>query len=322
MIRPPRFWQSSHHLASTLLQPAACVWNSVGRIKRRYANSRKTPIPSLCVGNVTIGGAGKTPTIIYIAAMLKASGANPAIATRGYGANLTAAVTRVDLQRHSALEVGDEALLLAHAAPCYVSRDRYAASVAAQADGATHILYDDGLQNPAIAYDRAILVVDGGYGFGNGQIIPAGPLRETPAAALARCQAMLIIGADAHHCAALAPPGIPVLTAELAPELPADFPRAKNFLAFAGIGRPEKFFDSCRAAGLSLVATKEFPDHQPYNAATLTALAQQAKNINAQLLTTAKDAVRLPPEWHEQVTIFLVTLHCTDPDALRPLLPR
>jgi tetraacyldisaccharide 4'-kinase len=322
MIRPPRFWQLPHHIASTLLQPAACVWDSVGRIKRHFVNSRKTPIFSICVGNVTIGGAGKTPTIIYIAAMLKASGANPVIATRGYGANIAAGVTRVDLQRHSAADVGDEALLLAHAAPCYVSRDRYAASVAAQAEGATHILYDDGLQNPAIAYDRAILIVDGGYGFGNGRIIPAGPLRETPAAALTRCQAMLIIGADVHHCAALAPPDMPVLTAELVPELPADFPGTKNFLAFAGIGRPEKFFDSCRAAGLSLAATKEFPDHQPYNSTTLTALAQQAKNLHAQLLTTAKDAVRLPPEWRAQVTIFPVTLRCTDPDALRQLLPR
>lgn len=322
MIRPPRFWQTPHHIASTLLQPAACVWDSVGRIKRHYANSRKTPIPSLCIGNVTIGGAGKTPTIIYIAAMLKASGANPAIATRGYGAPIGTGVTRVDLRLHSAKDVGDEAVLLARSAPCYVSRDRFSASVAANADGATHILFDDGLQNPAIAYDRAFVIVDGGYGFGNGRIIPAGPLREDPAAALARCQAMLIIGTDVHHCAARAQPDLPVLTAELVPELPPDFPRTKSFLAFAGIGRPEKFFQSCRTAGLSLAATKEFPDHHPYSIATLTALARQAKQLNAQLLTTAKDAVRLPPEWREQITIFPVTVRCSDPDALRQLLPR
>ncbi|MEQ1651827.1 MAG: tetraacyldisaccharide 4'-kinase, partial [Hyphomicrobium sp.] len=143
----------------------------MGRIRRQFTSSRKTPIPSICVGNVTIGGAGKTPTIIMLAAILKDLGARPAIAIRGYGAARITGVIRVDPQRQDAVEVGDEALLLARIAPCYVSRDRYAASLAAQADGATHILYDDGLQNPQIAYDRAVLVVDGGYGFGNGRII-------------------------------------------------------------------------------------------------------------------------------------------------------
>ena len=321
MIRSPQFWQSDNSVAAALLQPAACVWDGVGRIRRRCTVSRKTPIPSICAGNVTVGGAGKTPTIIMLAGLLRDAGARPAIATRGYGAKPEAGVTRVDLQRHNAAAVGDEALLLARAAPCYVSRDRYAAAVAAQADGATHILYDDGLQNPQIAYDCALLIVDGGYGFGNGRIIPAGPLRETPAAALARCRAMLIIGDDRYNCAALVPPGKPVLRAALVAELPADFPRMDKFLAFAGIGRPEKFFDSCRDAGLLLNDMVEFSDHHPYTVPELSALAQQAAALNARLLTTAKDAARLPPEWRDQIAVLPVSLHCADMAALRQLLP-
>ncbi|MGB4102006.1 MAG: tetraacyldisaccharide 4'-kinase [Alphaproteobacteria bacterium] len=321
MIRQPQFWRSGNSAIPALLQPVACFWDSLGRIRRRCVTGRKTPIPSICVGNVTVGGAGKTPATILLADLLRDSGGRPALATRGYGARLAPGVTRVDPQRHKATEVGDEALLLARTAPCYVSRDRYAAALAAQADGATHILYDDGLQNPQIAYDCALLIVDGGYGFGNGRIIPAGPLRETPAAALARCRAMLIIGSDSYDCAAQAPPGMPVLRAELVPELPADFPRMDHFLAFAGIGRPEKFFDSCHTAGLLLNDMIAFPDHHPYTIPELSALAQQAAALNARLLTTAKDAARLPPEWRDQIVVFPVTLHCADLAALRQLLP-
>lgn len=301
-----------------LLTPAAWGWAAATRWRRTHSNSRKTPIPSICIGNVTAGGAGKTPTALSIAQMLQQAGAKPAFGNRGYGTKQTEHCMRVNLAHHTAAQVGDEALLLAAVAPTYVCTDRYAASVAAAHDGATHIIYDDGLQNPQIAYDHAFLVVDGGYGFGNGRIIPAGPLREPIADALARCQAIIMIGADTHQLSASLS-SKPLLHGRLVPDTQA-IDKSEPYLAFAGIGRPEKFFTTCRDRGLQLTSTRSFPDHHTFTAVELVGLAQAAMEQRAQLITTTKDAARLSPAWRARVTVLPVTLQLDAPATLRQLL--
>lgn len=318
MIRAPDFWEQPNHPAAILLQPAAWVWEGVTRWRFAHGARAKTPLPSICIGNVTAGGAGKTPTAIALAQLLQERGAKPAFGNRGYGATPPAPCLQVDATRHTAMDVGDEALLLAAQAPCYVSADRMAAAQAAQADGASHILYDDGLQNPAIAYDRGLLVIDGGYGIGNAQIMPAGPLREPLQSALARVNGVIMIGDDAHDLTPLFGDK-PIFRATLEPDasgLALDEP----YFAFAGIGRPEKFFASCRSQGLQLAATRCFPDHHPFTAQELVGLAQKALEQQAQLITTAKDAARLSAAWRERVRVLPVALRFDTPETLTQLL--
>lgn len=318
MMRAPDFWEQPDHPAVTLLRPAAWVWQSVTRWRLARGARQKTPIPSLCIGNVTVGGAGKTPTALAIAQLLQEHGAKPAFGNRGYGAAPTEACLRVDMGKHSAQDVGDEALLLAAQAPCYVSTDRMAAARAAQADGATHIIYDDGLQNPAIAYDHALLVIDGAYGIGNGQIMPAGPLRETLQSALPRVDGVILIGDDKQNLAAQLGDK-PLFRATLQPDV-GDLKKDEKYFAFAGIGRPEKFFATCRGQGLQLAATRSFPDHHLFTAQELVGLAQKALEQQAQLITTAKDATRLSPAWRERVQVLSVKLSFDAPETLTQLL--
>lgn len=318
MIQAPDFWEKPGHPAATLLQPAAWVWQSVTRWRMAHGTRCKTPIPSICIGNITVGGAGKTPVALAVAQLLQSQGARPAFGNRGYGATPPAPCIRVDTSKHRAQEVGDEALLLAAQAPCYVSADRMAAARAAQADGATHVIFDDGLQNPAIAYDHTLLVLDGSYGIGNGQIMPAGPLRETLQDALPRIDGIILIGDDKQNLAAQIADR-PLFPATLQPDGSNLKPDEKYF-AFAGIGRPEKFYATCRSLGLHLAATRSFPDHHLFTAQELVGLAQKALEQQAQLLTTAKDAVRLSPAWRERVQVLPVALRFAAAEELTQLL--
>ncbi len=318
MQRPPAFWSDEPHAVVRLLTPLSLIWRGITQWRLAHGARRKTPIPSICIGNAVAGGAGKTPTALALARLLQNTGAKPAFGNRGYGVKLQEPCIRVDPARHNAADVGDEALLLAAQAPCYVSADRFAACQAAASDGATHMIYDDGLQNPTIAYDHALLVLDGDYGVGNGRVIPAGPLREPLRDALARCDAALIIGADRHDLAAQCA-GKPVLHGTIVPQAAA-VNHNLNYLAFAGIGRPEKFFASCRALGLKLVQTRSYPDHHAFTAKELVGLAQAAMEQQAQLITTAKDAARLSPAWRERVTVLPVALQLDEPEALLKLV--
>jgi tetraacyldisaccharide 4'-kinase len=320
MRRAPAFWHDRNHPAGLILTPAGWVWTAVTQLRRCLIPARVAPIPTLCIGNVTAGGSGKTPTALAIARLLQARGNHPAFGTRGYGAALASDdVLRVDPKQHNAAQVGDEALLLAAAAPCYLGRDRYALAEAAQAEGASHIVFDDGLQNPQLDYHRALVVIDGAYGLGNGRIIPAGPLRETLASALERSAALLLIGADQYGigaaCTKLTHGRVPVLQADLQPDL-AGILLARPYYAFAGIGRPEKFFATCQAAGLSLSGTRSFGDHHAFTNRELVEMAQTAATQGAALLTTAKDAARLSSAWRAQVTVLPVTLRFADPAQL------
>ncbi|HRO10405.1 MAG TPA: tetraacyldisaccharide 4'-kinase, partial [Amaricoccus sp.] len=246
-MRAPAFWANPPArpgLLARLLAPLAWVWTFVTR--RRLARGRgvRLRVPVVCVGNLTAGGAGKTPTVIALVERLAARGVAAHVVSRGHGGSLEGPV-RVEERRHTAAEVGDEPLLLAAFAPTWIARDRAAAARAAEAAGAAVVVMDDGLQNPGLAKDLSIVVVDAGMGFGNGRVIPAGPLREPVADGLARADLLLAIGTPeerARFRAAWPDIALPVVGARLAP-LPTGMPwQGLIALAFAGIGRPEKFF--------------------------------------------------------------------------------
>jgi tetraacyldisaccharide 4'-kinase len=272
-------------------------------------------VPVICVGNLTAGGAGKTPTVIALVEHLRARGTVAHVVSRGHGGRLTGPV-QVDPRRHDAAEVGDEPLLLAAFAPTWVARDRAAAGLAAAAAGAEVVVMDDGFQNPDLARDISILVVDAGFGFGNGRVIPAGPLREPLADGLARADLVLAIGAapDRARLAANWPAlaARPTLAGEIAPLATGMDWKGLRALAFAGIARPEKFYASLRALGVEIAGTRSFADHAPYGAALLARLEAEARAKRAQLVTTEKDAVRLPAAMRAKVLVLPVRLEIAD----------
>ena len=316
-MKTPRFWQS-RNAASTALLPAAALYGLGAWADRTFTTPRRAPVPVVSIGNATVGGAGKTPTTIALVPLLRAMGHTPHILTRGYGgADLSAHhVTTTDTWQ----QVGDEALLLAHAAPTWVGRDRLASAHAAAAEGATILLCDDALQHHALARDLSLLVIDGAYGIGNGRLLPAGPLRESLHSAAARSDAVILLGADAHH---LIPQlHLPTITAEVRYTGDPAFLTRTKWLAFAGIGRPEKFFATLRALGAELVATRAFGDHHPYSDADMEALRQHAAAMGASLITTSKDHVKLPASSASQIVRLPVELVWQDMSALRILLEK
>lgn len=294
-MRAPGFWWRQPGLASALLAPLAAAYGAVAG-RRMARPGARAGLPVVCIGNLTLGGAGKTPTAIAAAQLLAAAGWRPAFLSRGYGGRLPGPV-RVDPERHRAEEVGDEPLLLARLAPTIVARDRVAGAAAARAGGADLVVMDDGFQNPALAKDCAVLVVDAARGIGNGCVFPAGPLRAPFATQLAQAHAVLAIGeGDAARpvVEAAARAGVPIFSARLEPD--ADVLaalRGARVLAFAGIGDPEKFFRTLDTAGIAIAARRGFPDHHRYSASEATGLLRAADADGLVLVTTEKDFARL-----------------------------
>lgn len=309
MMRAPAFWQREG-LLPRLLSPLATLY-AAATARRVARPGWRAPVPVLCIGNPGAGGTGKTTVALDLAARLRARGRHPAILTRGHGGTLPDPI-QVDPARHTAAEVGDEALLLAAAAPTFRGADRALAARLALQHGADVLLMDDGLQNPTLEKTLSLLLIDGGAGFGNGRVHPAGPLREPVAAAAARCAAAILIGPDGTGALARLPPALPVLRARLVSAPPP--PGA--LLAFAGIGRPEKFRETLQAAGAQVSRLVPFPDHHPYTEADLLPLLA----TGATLVTTPKDMVRIPAALRPRITAVGVRLEWLDsPD---PLLDR
>jgi tetraacyldisaccharide 4'-kinase len=314
-MKTPRFWQSSN-VTSSLLLPASALYRLGAWADRRLTSPQRAPLPVISIGNVTAGGAGKTPTTIALAALLRNIGHTPHILTRGYGGAALIAHRVTDTA--NAATVGDEALLLARAAPTWVGRNRLASAHAALANGATAIVCDDALQHHSLHKDSSILVIDGGYGIGNGLCLPAGPLREPIADALKRCDAVILIGDDAQQLAAQI--SIPLFRATLEANSDSSFLHNEKWLAFAGIGRPEKFYTTLRNLGAHVVATHDYPDHHAYSERDMNHLATMAADKSARLITTEKDAVKLPPRLRGAIATLPVQLRFDAPTAMQQFL--
>ncbi|AWN55534.1 tetraacyldisaccharide 4'-kinase [Methylobacterium sp. 17Sr1-1] len=320
-MRAPGFWwRADPAPAARLLAPLGAVYGALAA-RRMVRAGAAPPCPVVCIGNFTLGGAGKTPTALAVAGLLGALGRRPVFLSRGYGGRLPGPV-QVDPARHGAEEVGDEPLLLARAAPAIVARDRVAGARACRAAGADVIVMDDGLQNPSLAKTLAIAVVDGAVGLGNGRVFPAGPLRAPAVMQWQRVHAALVVGEGAPGAWVLAEArerGLPALRGRLEPDPAAAASlRGRPVLAFAGIGRPDKFFATLREVGASLRETRAFPDHHAFTAAEAEALAAEAAAKDLVLVTTEKDRVRLPPAL--PVATLPVRLALEAPEALGALL--
>ena len=295
-MRDPAFWWRKASLAGALLAPLGAAYGAVAA-RRMMRTGARASVPVLCVGNFTLGGAGKTPTVMWLAKLLQAAGQRPVCLSRGYGGSL-AGPKLVDAQADSAAQVGDEALLLARAARTVIARDRVAGAAAAAAAGASIVIMDDGLQNASLHKDFTLAVVDGRRGIGNARVFPAGPLRAPLHAQLAHSDALLVIGETAGvRDIAAAAPHLPVFHGRLVPEAAAIAAfKARNVLAFAGIGDPDKFFDTLAAAGIAVAQRKSFADHHRFTAEEAASLIMQAEHDGLALLTTEKDRARMTGE--------------------------
>ncbi|MCA3563797.1 MAG: tetraacyldisaccharide 4'-kinase [Methylocystis sp.] len=304
-MKAPAFWATDGPVAR-LLAPAGWLYGQLTAWRMAQAG-QSAALPVICVGNLTMGGAGKTPTALMLAEALREGGETPFVISRGYRGRLAGPVV-VDAAAMQAAECGDEPLLLARHVPTIVSADRRAGAALALQQGATIVLLDDGLQNPRLAKDFTVAVVDGGNPFGNGRCFPAGPLRVPISRQVAKIDCFLVIGGTvAGSDESLTRLGKPIFQAMLQPD-PASIAslRGKRLLAFAGIGRPSKFFSTLVEAGLDVRAAASFGDHHPYSEAEIAALHQRAAAEGLQLVTTEKDAVRLPDR--DGIAVLPVTL--------------
>ena len=325
-MRDPAFWWVERSAAATLLAPAGASYGAIAAW-RMAQPGRRAPVPVICVGNFTLGGAGKTPTAVALARILLAAGHHPFFLSRGYGGRVTGPVR---VANQPADEIGDEPLLLGRVAPTVVARHRPAGVLMAVEGGADAVIMDDGLQNPSVAKELAIAIVDGRRGVGNGRIFPAGPLRAPLKVQLDHVDAVLLVGSAGRSAEravdAAQKRGVPVFHGELRPA--ADAVRAlagQPVLAFAGIADPEKFFATLEAYGIQAAIRKPFPDHHRYRADEATALVARAKRDGLALVTTEKDMVRMrgdPAAFDlmRQTTVLPVTLTFTDTVAVEALL--
>lgn len=320
-MRAPDFWQAGPTAAiGHLLSPLGALYGAMTTFRATRSPGWTAPVPVICVGNLVMGGAGKTLVGLNLIRHLQAARHTPHVILRGYGGTETRA-TRVEIGSHTHLDVGDEALLYAEIAPTWVGADRAASAKCAVDAGAGIILMDDGFQNPSLAKTISLLVFDGDYGIGNGYGFPAGPMREFLGPGIRRADAIIGIGPLSQRILSAAK-RTPVLIAETIPAGESNTLEGKTVIAFAGIGRPQKFFDSLIAAGAHVIQTMAFPDHHRFTETEIENLQKEAVIKSAQLVTTAKDHVRLSPKLKKLVVPFHVDLKWQDERTMLEFLNR
>ena len=281
-------------------------------------NTKETEIPVICVGNLTVGGSGKTPVVITLCRFLSGIGKSTSILTRGFGGKEKGPIF-VSTNLHQSLDVGDEPLMMAHSLDVCVSRNRPL--------GANHILdkkkydcivMDDGLQNPTLKKDLNIAVFDGKFGIGNGFLLPAGPMRQKLEVGIQNIDLVIFNGKDETGLGQKIPPHIPIFTGELQPdEEIVEKMKNRRVYGFAGIGNPSRFFKTLNDIGADLVGEAHFADHHPYTDADLTQLYEEAMQSGAELVTTQKDWMRLPSDWRDRVLTVPVRIHFSADDTIK-----
>ena len=323
-MKQPRFWYEKHvHFFSHVLKPLGLLYSTTTKLRILFCKPWAAQIPIICVGNLVVGGSGKTPTAIAIAELLIRKGLRVHFLSRGYGRS-TFGAFKVDPNLHDVATVGDEPLLLAQIAPTWVSNNRRSSAKLAAQEGAQIIVMDDGFQNPEIHKDLSLLTIDGVSGFGNNLVLPAGPLRENIHSGLARANAVLIIGPDKYGIEKIISnsenKALSLLHGNFKPHDNFKHLQDKKVFGFAGIGQPKKFFQSLKDVGLLLTGTMEFNDHHIYSASEIHYLIDKAKKLEAQLITTSKDLTRINKELASNILEFPIKLEWEDPKAVENLL--
>lgn len=292
-FKTPSFWYNtcSTNIVQRILWPLSLLYRAGYEIHQATGKQEKFSLPVICVGNITAGGSGKTPVALALMALIKrnAFASNPFFVTRGYGSQISSPT--LFNSGHNNLLAGDEAIVLADAAPTIVSPDRSKGILLAANRLADMVVMDDGLQNPHIHKTISFLVIDGSMGFGNGLLLPAGPLREPVERGLSRADAFILIGTDEHNIQNLIPQNKPVFSASMHATAP---PAPGRYIAFAGIGYPQKFFSFLKKfSGVEISETVSYPDHHAYSASDIQSLRDKAGHLGARLITTRKDAVKI-----------------------------
>ncbi len=316
-IKTPHFW-TKLSWQSVILFPVSYIWRFGHYAQQKILNTKETEIPVICVGNLTVGGSGKTPVVITLCRFLSGIGKSTSILTRGFGGKEKGPIF-VSTNLHQSLDVGDEPLMMAHLLDVCVSRNRPL--------GANHILdkkkydcivMDDGLQNPTLKKDLNIAVFDGKFGIGNGFLLPAGPMRQKLEVGIQNIDLVIFNGKDETGLGQKIPPHIPIFTGELQPdEEIVEKMKNRRVYGFAGIGNPSRFFKTLNNIGADLVGEAHFADHHPYTDADLTQLYEEAMQSGAELVTTQKDWMRLPTDWRDRVLTVPVRIHFSADDTIK-----
>lgn len=294
----PTFWYAKKPNAlSFVLTPLSWLYALGGAVHHAVSRPYRCGVPVICVGNLVAGGSGKTPTAIALLELIKTNGLaeNPVFLTRGYG--------------------GDEDKILSKYAPTIVNANRAEGAREAVKQTADMIIMDDGFQNPSLQKDISLIVIDGAMGFGNKQIIPAGPLRQHLRKGLRHADGFIVIGEDLRDVTSNLPKDTSRFGAKFVPVKELD--KSKSYFAFAGLGYPQKFFDTLEGAlGKPLADTESFPDHHPYSEQDILKLRERAAALDATLITTEKDAVRLPALARTEIEVLPVKLQWKDEEKL------